>query len=268
LDHYVEVLTPHLTTLAVVLGFLFVGWIASVWISKLVQRALEKAKVELTLTRFAGKVVKWAILVFVLLGCLSRFGIEMTSFAALIAAMGLAIGLTFQGSLSNFASGMMLLVFRPFKVGDVVDIGGQKGKVFEIDILSTALDTPDNRRIIVPNSGVFGSTIENISYHETRRVDVAVGVDYTADMDRTREVLADAIGRVDKIRDEPESQVVMTELGASSVDWVVRVWVDAADYWEVRENMLHAVKMTLDEADIGIPYPQMDVNLIRSSTED
>ncbi|MCZ6837467.1 MAG: mechanosensitive ion channel [Planctomycetota bacterium] len=261
IEYYVEKLAPQLTTLMVVVVFLFFGWISSMWLARLTQRTLTKAKVDLTLTRFAGKAVKYAILLFVMLGCLSRFGIEMTSFAALIAACGFAIGLAFQGSLSNFAAGMMLLIFRPFKVGDFVDVGGQRGTVFEIGILATALDTSDNRRIIVPNSNVFGNIIENISFHDTRRVDVSVGVDYSADLDRTREVLADAIGLVDHILDEPESKVALTGLGASSVDWVVRVWVDAADYWTVRENLLRAVKMSLDQAKIGIPYPQMDVHL-------
>ena len=245
----------------VILIFLFVGWIIAVWLGRITQRVLEKAKVEMTLTRFAGKAIRYTVLILVLMGLLSYFNIEMTSFAALIAAMGLAIGLAFQGSLSNLAAGMMLLIFRPFKVGDVVDVGGQKGKVFEIDILATSLDTPDNRRIIVPNGSIFGNTIENITHHPKRRVDVPVGVAYEADIDQTRATLEKAAASVEGVLDDPPPQIVLADLGASSVDWVVRVWCPTADYWGIREATVRAAKMHLDEAGISIPFPQMDVHL-------
>lgn len=234
-----------------VLLFFFIGWMVAVWLSILTRRSLEKAKMELTLTRFLSKAVRWGIMLMVILGCLSRFGIEMTSVAALIAALGLAVGLAFQGSLSNFAAGMMLLIFKPFKVGDYVEVGGQRGTVYEIDILATILNTPDNRRVIVPNSSVFSATIENVSHHTTRRVSVKVGVDYAADIDQTREVLTRAIESVD---------TVLGDLGDSAVNWEVRAWCNSSDNLATREAMTRAVKMHLDEAGIGIPYPQIVVH--------
>lgn len=243
-----------------VLVFFFIGWIIAVWMGSLTRRALEKSRIELTLSRFLSKAVRWGIMLLVILGCLSRFGIEMTSVAALIAAMGLAIGLAFQGSLSNLAAGMMLLIFKPFKVGDYVEIGGQRGTVYEIDILATAIDTPDNRRIIVPNSAVFGTTIENVSHHTTRRFNVSVGVDYGADIDRTREVLTKAVESVQGVLIEPASQTVLGELGDSAVNWQVRVWCSSSEYLATREAVTRAVKMHLEEAGIGIPYPQLVVH--------
>lgn len=165
---------------------LFAAWIVSKWTRRLVVKALEKARFDLTLTRFFGNLSKWAILIMAALTALGVFGVETTSFAAVIAAGGLAVGLAFQGTLSNFASGVMLLVFRPFKVGDVVTVAGLLGIVQEIDLFNIKVDTPDNRRIILPNSSVFGSTIENITHHERRRADVPVGVEYRADIDNTR----------------------------------------------------------------------------------
>ena len=193
--------------------------------------------------------------------CLGLFGIQTASFAAILAAAGFAVGMALQGTLGNFASGVMLLIFRPFKVGDVVSAAGQTGKVVEIDIFSTVFDTPDNRRIIIPNGSVFGGTIENISHHATRRVDVAVGTDYGADLSKTREVLNKAIAQTNKVLKDPASAVVLSDLGDSCINWSVRVWVDANDYWPVKDQLTESVKTALDQADIGIPFPQMDVHL-------
>jgi small conductance mechanosensitive channel len=185
----------------------------------------------------------------------------VTGFAAVIGASALAVGLAFQGSLSNFAAGVMLLVFRPFKVGDVVNVAGQTGKIDEIGLFTTTMDTADNRRLILPNGSVFGAVIENISYHDTRRLDVAVGSEYPADLDRTREVLLRAARSLPTVLADPEPAAVLLELGDSSINWSVRVWVNAADYWPTRDALTRAVKLALDEAGIGIPFPQMDVHL-------
>jgi len=222
---------------------------------------MRRANVDETLTRFIAKILRWLILVIAGIMCLSAFGIETTSFAAVLGAAGLAVGLAFQGTLSNFSAGVMLLVFRPFKVGDAVTVGGTTGKVDAIDLVSTTLDTADNRRFVVPNSTVFGSTIENITFHDTRRVDINVGCDYSADIDRTREVLNEAALTVPGRIDDPEHQIVLSGLGASSVDWIVRVWCKTDDYWDVRDAGIRAVKQALDNAGIGIPYPQMDVHV-------
>ncbi len=243
------------------LAMLFAAWLLAGWLGRMVVRGLTRAKVEETLAKFLARLARWAVLVLAFLTCLTVFGVEVTTFAAVIGAAGLAIGLAFQGSLSNFSSGIMLLLFRPFKVGDVVNVCGELGKVCEIDLFTTSLDTPDNRRIILPNSSVFGATIENITFHDIRRVDVSVGVSYTADIDQTREVLAQAALAVPGRIEEPPAQILLLELGASSVDWVVRVWCDTADYWDVRDATVRSVKMALDKAGISIPFPQMDVHL-------
>ncbi|WP_428389042.1 mechanosensitive ion channel family protein [Mucisphaera sp.] len=232
-------------------------------VSSITKAAMRKVKVDETLTRFLGKMAWWLIVLIGGLTSLQTAGVEVTAFAAVIAAMGFAIGLAFQGTLGNLASGVMLLVFRPFKVGDVISVGGTTGKCFEIDLFCTTLDTPDNRRIIVPNGSVFGSTIENITHHPTRRCDVSVGTEYSADLDKTREILQKAIDSVDGILEDPAPQVYLLELGGSSINWALRVWVNASDFWAVREKLTRAAKVELDQAGIGIPFPQMDVHLFK-----
>ena len=244
-----------------VIVILFIAWIIAGWAGRITRKAMNKAKIDLTLTKFASKTIRWIILLFAILGCLGMFGVNVTSFAAIIGAAGLAVGLAFQGSLGNLAAGIMLLIFRPFKVGDVVSVAGQTGKIEEIDLFTTAMDTPDNRRIIIPNGTIFGATIENISHHSTRRVAVAVGTDYAADIDKTREVLLEAAKRVPGILTDPAPAVVLAELGGSSVDWSVRVWCNAADFFPVSDALTREVKYALDNAGIGIPFPQMDVHM-------
>ncbi len=244
-----------------VLILLFVGWIVAGWVGGITFRSSQKAKIDLTLAKFFSKVAKWAVLLLVVLTCLSVFGINTTSFAAVLAAAGFAVGMALQGTLSNFAAGIMLLIFRPFKVGDVVTVNGITGKVDEIALFTTTMDTPDNRRMILPNGSVFGSTIENISFHSTRRADVVVGVDYSADIDKTRQVLEAAARQIPGVLEDPGIGVVLTGLGASSVDWSVRMWCNAADFWAVKEQGTRQVKIALDEAGIGIPFPQMDVHV-------
>lgn len=208
--------------------------------------------------------VKWLILLFAVLGCLGMFGVSVTSFAAVLAASAFAIGLAFQGSLSNFSSGVMLLVFRPFNVGDFVSVAGHTGTVHEIGLFTTTMDTPDNRRLILPNSSTFGAVIENVAHNPTRRVDVGVGTDYSADLDRTREVLLKAALEIPNQVPGKKPQVVLGELGASSVDWRVRVWVKTADYGPTKEALTRSIKYALDKASISIPFPQMDVHMEQS----
>ncbi|MGE0785855.1 MAG: mechanosensitive ion channel family protein [Sandaracinaceae bacterium] len=243
-----------------VLAGLLAAWVGAGWVRRWMLAGFAKANFDLTLARFFANVVRYAILVATVVGCLGAFGVETTSFAAVIGAAGLAVGLAFQGSLSNFAAGVMLLVFRPFKVGDFVTGGGVSGTIEQIELFTTEFRTPDNRKLIVPNSSVFGGTIENVTAHETRRVDIAVGVDYGADIDTTRAVLERAVASVSGRIEEPPSQVFLTGLGASSVDWKLRVWCKTEDYWTVYEAVIRAAKMHLDEAEIGIPFPQMDVH--------
>lgn len=261
IEQWIPLLTQYGMRILGVLAVIVAVWIAGGWCRRLVFRSMSRLDVDKTLTIFFSNASRWIILVLGLIGCLGVFGVETTSFAAVIGAAGLAIGLAFQGSLSNLAAGMMLLIFRPFKVGDFIRTGGESGTVSSLGMFTTELDTPDKRHIILPNSNVFGAVIENVTFHDTRRVDVNVGVDYAAEIDRTREVLVQAAASVPGKLDEPEFQVVLMDLGASSVDWIVRVWSPTSDYFAVREALIRAIKMHLDDAGIGIPFPQMDVHL-------
>jgi small conductance mechanosensitive channel len=241
---------------------LIVGWIASKWARRITRKGMERRPdVDITLTKFFSNLIGWIVLAVAVIAALEMFGVQTTSFVALLGAAGLAIGLAFQGTLSNFAAGVMLLVFRPFKVGDAIKVAGETGKVDELGLFMTNLDTFDNRRIVIPNSNIFGSVIETITFHPTRRVDVSVGTEYPADLDKVRTVLESAAQNVPGRLDDPEPQVVLLELGSSSIDWQVRVWAPTSDFWTVRQATTRLVKKHLDEAGIGIPFPQMDVHL-------
>lgn len=240
--------------------------LVSGWVKRAIRRSFERVKGDTTAARFASSSASWLVWVLAILACISVFGIETTTFAAVLGAAGLAIGLAFQGSLSNLAAGVMLLIFRPFTAGEVINVNGTTAKVDAIDLFSTTLDTIDNRRIIMPNSSVFGSTIENISYHDTRRVDVNVGVDYEADIDASRQALLAAAADVSDVHAEPAPAAVCLELGGSSVDWQVRVWTDAANYFAVHEALTIAIKQRLDAAELNIPYPRMDISLLKGGS--
>lgn len=246
---------------AFVLVLMILAWTISGWASALVRRGLARIRFDETLSKFLAKLVRWLILLLVGLTCVSYFGIDTTSFAAVLGAAGLAIGLAFQGTLSNFAAGGMLLIFRPFKVGDVVKIADILGTVNEIALFTTEIDTFDGRRMIIPNSEIYGSVIENITYHPRRRVDVPVGASYEADIDETRQALERAIAAVAEVVDDPEPAAVITGLGGSSVDWEVRAWARQKDFGIAKQALIRSVKVELDRAGIGIPYPQMDVHL-------
>lgn len=244
-----------------VLILLTVAWTLSSWASSIVRAALTRVKFDETLTLFLSTLVRWTILLLAALSCLSYFGIQTTSFAALIGAAGLAIGLAFQGTLSNFAAGAMLLIFRPYKVGDTVNVASYTGKVAEIELFTTAIDTSDNRRIIVPNGSIFGAVIENITFHAMRRADVNVGTAYSADIDQTRAVLEQALRSVASVVPSPAPEVILNDLGASSVNWQVRGWAKRESLGEAKQAIIRAVKMGLDEARISIPFPQLDLHI-------
>ena len=240
---------------------LFLAWIAADIARRLTRRAVRKAEIDQTLERFFGNLARYTVLLLAVLASLSVFGVETTTFAAILGAAGIAIGLAMQGSLSNFASGVMLLLFRPFKVGDTVIAAGQRGRVDEIQLFTTVLITPDNRVLIIPNSKVFGGVIENVTQLAMRRVDVDVGVDYAASVEQTRAVLDEAIASVDGVLEDPAPKCVLLGLGASAVDWQVRVWVNTDDFATVKERLTAAMKSELDKASIAIPFPQLDVHL-------
>ncbi|MCB0328345.1 MAG: mechanosensitive ion channel [Bdellovibrionales bacterium] len=261
-----DLVVDYLLPVAGALLLLIVAYFVSSFVSRLASKPITK-RVDETVGRFIGKLVFYSLMTFTVLGVLGMFGVSVASFAAVIAAAGFAIGLAFQGTLSNFSAGILLLVFRPFKVGDVVNAGGITGKVYEIDLFTTTFDTFDNRRIIVPNSSISGNTLENVTYHSERRVDVFVGAEYSADIKKTRAALTQAAESLREHlidRDGRGYQVYLLDLAESSVNWVVRFWTPADIYWEVKERLIEAVKNSLDSAGIGIPFPQMDVHIKKS----
>jgi small conductance mechanosensitive channel len=248
-----------------VVGVLVVLWVAmrvARWLGDNVTDKLENREFDSALARFIGSFVRYGVTVAAVLSCMSVFGIETTSFAAIIGAAGLAVGLAFQGTLSNFAAGVMLLVFRPFKIGDVVNAGGTVGAITDLGLFATSFDTVDNRRIIVPNSAVAGGTIENVTFHPKRRVDIDVGASYDASITETREALERAITKVaSRLKKSEDHMVFLAGLGGSSVDWQVRVWCKTDKYWDVWQETVQAIKEELDGASISIPYPNMEVHL-------
>ncbi len=220
-------------------------------------------RVDETLGKFVGGLVYYGIMTVGGLAVLSKAGVGVTGAAAVITAAGFAIGLAFQGTLSNFSSGILLLVFRPFKVGDMVVISGVMGKVNEIDLFTTTIDTTDNRRLILPNSSIAGTTIENITFHPHRRIDLIIGVAYKSDIDQTRQVIQEAVTSLSDVMvpgDDRGSKIFLSNLGPSSVDWTVRFWTVKTSYWDVREQLLVRIKKSLDQNGIQIPFPQMQLH--------
>ncbi|MFB6247557.1 MAG: mechanosensitive ion channel family protein [Salinibacter sp.] len=240
---------------------LVIGRYLARWVRDLIRGGLDTPGVDRTLTRFAGNFAYYGIFLLAIFAALETLGVETASFVAVLAAASFAVGLALQGTLANFAAGIMLLVFRPFSVNDYVEIAGETGFVKEIQLFFTRLRTRENRLIVVPNGDIFGTTIENIFAHDQIRVDCDVGTDYPADIDATREVLLEAARSVEgRLEDEGE-QAALVGLGGSSINWQVRVWARPEDYFRLKQELTRQVKYHLDEAGIGIPFPQMDVHL-------
>lgn len=264
-----EHLMPSMFFAAAGLGVIFLGYLCASYISRLISRPVCR-RVDETLGKFVGKMVFYTIMFGITGAVLSKLGAPLGGLAAMLAAAGFAVGLAFQGTLSNFAAGVLMLVFRPFKVGDFVNAGGVSGSVNEIDLFTTTLDTPDNRRIVVPNSSIAGGTIENVTFHPHRRVEVLVGVAYSADLDQTRAALEAAAAQVAMATIQGEgrgSKVVLSDLGASSVNWKVRVWVARENFWPIHESLTGEIKRQLDAAGLSIPFPQLDVHLHRDEED-
>ncbi|MFK7998203.1 MAG: mechanosensitive ion channel family protein [Polyangiales bacterium] len=258
---YGESAVPYLLK---AIGALFVFWIGRRIIDKIVKllnNVMEKRGIDPTVGRFASNMLSYALLAGLVLGILGYFGVDTTSFAALIGAMGLAVGLALQGTLGNFAAGVMILVFKPFKVGDFITAGGSTGTVEELGIFSTTIKTNDNQQVIVPNGKIFGDTIINVGHNPIRRVDIDVGCDYSADIDECRATLETVVDHIPDMIKDPAPQIFLASLGGSSVDWQVRIWCDTPKYWDVHQQTVRAIKKVLDEKGIGIPFPQMDVHL-------
>jgi len=235
------------------------------WLSKkfaaFTERLLAKSKVDETLKIFLGQVVYVLLLLLVIIVALGTLGIQTTSFVAILGAATLAIGLALQSNLSNFGAGVMILLLRPFKIGDVVEAGGAMGVVEDIGIFSVKLKTFDNRVVIIPNSSIISSNITNYSEKDTRRVDLVIGVSYEDDLKKVKEELWNILNEDPRILKDPAPTVAVSELADSSVNFVVRPWVKAEDYWSVYFDLLEKIKTRFDEKGISIPYPQMDVHL-------
>jgi len=253
--------TDYLLSAVAFILILVVGRYLANWVRDLIRGGLDTPGGDRTLTKFAGNFAYYGILLLTIFAALETLGVETASFVAVLAAAGFAVGLALQGTLANFAAGVMLLVFRPFGVDDYVEIAGETGFVKEIQLFFTRLRTRENRLIIVPNGDIFGATIENIFAHDEIRVDCDVGTDYPADIDETRQVLLEAARSVDDRLEEKGEQAALVGLGDSSINWQVRVWATPDDYFRLRQELTRQVKYHLDEAGIGIPFPQRDVHL-------
>lgn len=223
-------------------------------------KIMQKSKVDETLKKFLLDAIYILLTIFILLAALSKLGVETTSFIAILGAASLAVGLAFKDTFSNVGAGVMLILFRPFKAGDFVEVGGTSGNVESINMFSVRLNSVDNKLIIVPNSQVLGKNIINYSAKDTRRVDFVFGIGYEDDLRLAKQVLKDIVAQEQRALKSPESLVAVSELADSSVNFVVRIWVKSADYWGVYFDTIEKVKLTFDEKGISIPYPQMDVH--------
>ncbi len=246
--------------LAAIAIFVLGRWVAKI-LRSFVGKLMTRAKVDETLTKFLCNILFSLLMIFVVIASIDRMGVDTTSFAAILAAAGLAVGLALQGSLSNFASGVMLILFKPFKVGDYVDAGGTAGVIEEIHVFNTLMRTGDNVQIIVPNSQITSGKITNYSTKPTRRIDLVIGCGYDDDLKAVKEYLRSVVTGDDRILHEPEPVVAVNELGDSSVNFVVRPWVNNTDYWAVKWDLIEAIKTGFDEKGFTFPYPQRDVHV-------
>jgi small conductance mechanosensitive channel len=242
---------------------LVVGRFVALGLRRLVRKIMKKGKVDETLITFTTSLGYVAVMAFVVVAALNKIGIQTTSFVAILGAAGLAIGLALQGSLANFAAGVLMIIFKPFKVGDYIEGGGVSGSVEEIGIFTTELKSPDNKMIIVPNSKITSDNIVNYTVKASRRVDLIAGVSYDDDLDKVRTVLQDILSSDERILKDPSPTIGVLELADSSVNFAVRPWVRTADYWDVFFEMQENIKKRFDAEGISIPFPQRDVNLYK-----
>jgi small conductance mechanosensitive channel len=254
------IVIPWGIKIALALVIFYVGRIVVATVVRVTRKLMKARGMDDILVSFLTSILRWVLLLFVVVAALSQLGIDTTSLVALLGAAGLAIGLSLQSSLSNFASGVMLIIFRPFGKGDFVEVAGTSGTVNAISIFTTTLTTPDNKEIIVPNGAVIGNNITNYSAKPTRRVDMVFGISYDDDIRKAKEVLEQIIAADERILAEPAPVIALGALADSSVNFLVRPWVNSADYWAVLWDTTETVKLRFDEEGISIPYPQMDVH--------
>ena len=249
-----------LRVIAAVVIFIVGRWVA-MGVANLVKRIMLKSKVDETLVSFVRNLSYIAMLAFVVIAALNQLGIQTASFIAVLGAAGLAVGLALQGSLGNFAAGVLMIIFKPFKVGDFIEGAGVAGIVEHIEIFTTQLKTPDNKTIIVPNAKLTGDNITNFTVKGTRRVDFVFGIGYGDDIDKARGIIKEIIDKDERVMKEPEPVIVVSELGDSSVNFTVRAWTSAGDYWSFYFDTIENVKKQFDAQGVSIPFPQRDVHI-------
>jgi len=255
------VITEYIINIVLALAIFFLGKMAAKWITKFAIKSLNKTgQIDDTLSGFLNSVIYGVLLVVVVLAALGQIGVETTSFIAILGAIGLAVGLAFQSTLSNISAGVMIVIFKPIQVGEFVEAGGTSGVVEEINIFNTIMKTGDNKTIIIANSNIIGGNITNYSRKETRRVDLVFGIGYEDDLKLAKEILEDILNKDERILEDPAPFVAVSELADSSVNFITRSWVKSADYWPVYFDTLEKVKLKFDKKGISIPYPQMDVH--------
>jgi small conductance mechanosensitive channel len=258
-----ELLTIYGLKVIAAIGVFIIGrWIAKM-LTSLSEKVMSKRQVDPTIVSFVANLIYIALLVFVVLAALGQLGIQTTSFIAVIGAAGLAIGLALQGSLSNFAAGFLMIIFRPFKVGDFIEGAGVAGTVEAIQIFTTQLLTPDNKTVIIPNASLTAGNITNYSAKGTRRVDLVMGIGYGDDIDHAKKIMMDVLAREERILKDPATTIAVVELADSSVNFAVRPWVEADDYWDVYFNLTENIKKSFDAEGISIPFPQRDVHIYK-----
>lgn len=261
IEKVLELLTVYgLKVLAAIVVFIIGRWVAK-GLRNLARRVMEKKGVDPTLISFVVNLTYIALLVFVIIAALGQLGIQTTSFIAIIGAAGLAIGLALQGSLSNFAAGFLMIIFRPFKVDDFIEGAGTAGTVEEIQIFTTTLKTPDNKTVIIPNASLTSGNIVNWTVKGTRRVDLVMGIGYEDDIDKARKIMEDVIATDERILKDPAPMIAVAELADSSVNFTVRPWAKAGDYWGVYFDLNEKIKKAFDAEGVSIPFPQRDVHV-------
>jgi small conductance mechanosensitive channel len=268
LDSALETLTTFVTEFGLKVAGAILLLVLGAWIAKRIRsgvhRHLGATGLDATLIPFVAALLYWGMLAFVIIAVIGVLGVPTAQFVAVLGAAGLAVGLALQGTLSNFAAGVMLLIFRPFSVGHWVEIGGTAGSVQEISVFSTILHTGDNVKVVVPNSQVYGQTIRNVSANPTRRIDLVIGVGYDDDLQVAKDTMLRVLASDARVLADPAPNVQVSELGDSSVDFIVRPWCATIDYWALRWGLLRALKEELEAAGCNIPFPQRDVHLYRA----
>ena len=248
----------------IALVIFFVGRMIARLITKGLHNVMQTQEVDKILETFVCNLAYWALMIFVIIAAINQIGVQTTSLIAVMGAAGLAVGLALQGSLANFASGVLIVMFRPYRVGDFVEAAGIAGVVLQVQILTTILKTGDNKQIIVPNGQIMGSIITNYSANETRRVDMTIGVSYDDDLDKVRSTIQELVNADDRILKDPECLIAVSALADSSVNFTVRPWVNTADYSSVMFDLTEAIKKRFDQEGISFPFPQQDVHLYKN----